>query len=84
MNKSLNGESVTMTEDEQTTLEAFRADFQAQIDAIQYKFERQKAYASIESQLDMMYRDIENDTLDTTGEFYLHRKGVKDNNPKPA
>ncbi len=45
---------------------------------------RMLAYPHIKDQLDMLFRDIENGTLDTTGEFYAAIKAVKDAHPKPA
>ena len=41
-------------------------------------------YPDIGEQLDKLFHDIENDTLDTTGEFYTALKAVKDHYPKPV
>ena len=40
-------------------------------------------YAEIGDQLDMLYKDIVADKLDTTGTWATHIKAVKDANPKP-
>jgi hypothetical protein len=39
-------------------------------------------YGKITEQLDKLFHDIDNGTLDKTGQFYTFIKGVKDNNPK--
>lgn len=44
---------------------------------------RKAEYPSLEEQLDLLFKDIHNDTLDKTGDFYTKLKAVKDNNPKP-
>ena len=48
-----------------------------------YKNERLVKYASISDQLDMLYKDIVDGKLDTTGTWATHIKAVKDANPKP-
>ena len=45
---------------------------------------RKAEYPSLEQQLDLLFKDIDNDTLDKTGNFYTTLKAVKDNNPKPS
>jgi hypothetical protein len=45
---------------------------------------RKLQYPSVEQQLDLLFKDIDNDTLDKTGDFYTKLKTVKDNNPKPS
>jgi len=45
---------------------------------------RKAEYPSLEEQLDLLFKDIDNDTLDKTGDFYTKLKTVKDNNPKPS
>ena len=40
------------------------------------------AYPSVGEQLDLLYHDIENDTLNTSGEFYQAIRAIKDANPK--
>ena len=44
---------------------------------------RKLEYPSLEQQLDLLFKDIDNNTLDKTGDFYTTLKAVKDNNPKP-
>jgi hypothetical protein len=41
------------------------------------------AYEAIEEQLDKLFHDIENGTLDKTGDFYTSIKKIKDSVPKP-
>ena len=48
-----------------------------------YDQQRAAEYASMREQLDMLWHDINNGTLDKTGVFYTHIKSVKDANPKP-
>ena len=48
-----------------------------------YKNERLVKYASLSDQLDMLYKDIVDGKLDTTGTWATHIKAVKDANPKP-
>ena len=43
---------------------------------------RRKAYGSIESQLDLLYHDMDADKGDKTGEWYKAVKAVKVANPK--
>jgi hypothetical protein len=45
---------------------------------------RKSEYPSLEVQLDKLFHDIDNGTLDETGEFFTALKEVKDNNPKPS
>tara|TARA_R100001510_G_scaffold55320_1_gene59088 strand:- start:454 stop:762 length:309 start_codon:yes stop_codon:yes gene_type:complete len=46
-------------------------------------FEGKATYASFGDQLDMLYKDIVEGKLDTTGTWATHIKAVKDANPKP-
>ena len=48
-----------------------------------YKMDRALAYPQLAEQLDKLWHDINNGTLDETGEFFTALKTVKDNNPKP-
>jgi hypothetical protein len=43
---------------------------------------RRANYAPLEDQLDMLWHDINNGTLDKDGAFYAHIKAVKDGAPK--
>ena len=43
---------------------------------------RRKAYGSIESQLDLLYHDMDADKGDKTGEWYKAIKAIKVANPK--
>ena len=49
---------------------------------LRYQQPRKKAYPNIAEQLDMLFHDIDNGTLDKTGSFYTALKLIKDNNPK--
>ncbi len=40
-------------------------------------------YASYGEQLDMLYKDMVEGKLDTSGSWATHIKAVKDGNPKP-
>ena len=53
-------------------------------EANSYKWDRETAYPELKEQLDKLYHDINNGTLDETGEFFTALKTVKDNNPKPS
>ena len=48
-----------------------------------YQGARQNEYPSLAEQLDKLFHDIENGTLDQTGEFFTVLKAVKDSHPKP-
>jgi hypothetical protein len=41
-------------------------------------------YPQLGEQFDKLWHDINNGTLDNTGEFFTALKEVKDNNPKPG
>lgn len=43
---------------------------------------RIEAYGILENQLDMIWHDINNNTLDQTGTFFAYVKDVKDTYPK--
>jgi hypothetical protein len=47
-----------------------------------YKEKRIVEYGNIAEQLDKIWHDIDNGTLDKTGAFYNYIKAVKDNSPK--
>ena len=49
-----------------------------------YKMARALAYPQLAEQFDKLWHDINNGTLDETGEFFTALKTVKDNNPKPG
>ena len=48
-----------------------------------YKNRRSEQYPPLGEQLDKLFHDIENGTLDANGEFFTTLKAVKDSNPKP-
>lgn len=47
-----------------------------------WREQRFNGYGKIGEQLDKLFHDIENGTLDKSGEFYAHIKSVKDSIPK--
>lgn len=52
-------------------------------DAKEYARDRQASYPYIGDQLDKLYHDIENGTLDNSGEFFTAIQAVKTAIPKP-
>jgi len=50
--------------------------------SLTYDQERIALYKAIGDQLDLIWHDIDNGTLDITGEFYSAIKSVKDAHPK--
>jgi len=56
----------------------------AKFDAVVYKNRRSEQYPALGEQLDKLFHDIENGTLDTNGDFFRTLKAVKDANPKPS
>ena len=87
----INGERVAFTADEETARDAEETAAIAEIAATRYKENRicgigttVSGYGSIGEQLDKLYHDINNGTLDETGEFFTALKTVKDDNPKPS
>ena len=73
-------EDITQPTDEAIATEQAR--LQAEYDANQYQ--RDRVYPQLEEQFDKLWHDINNGTLDNTGEFFTALKEVKDNNPKPG
>ena len=73
-------EDITQPTDEAIATEQAR--LQAEYDANQYQ--RDRVYPQLGEQFDKLWYDINNGTLDNTGEFFTALKEVKDNNPKPG
>ena len=73
---------------EQSKIDAARTTLDAEAAAVKYKTDRttdgSTIYASFGDQLDMLYKDIVEGKLDTTGTWATHIKAVKDANPKPS
>jgi len=71
----------------QSNIDAARVALDAEAAAVKYKTDRttngSTTYASFGDQLDMLYKDIVDGKLDTTGTWATHIKAVKDANPKP-
>ena len=55
---------------------------EADYDAKQYQRDRQ--YPNLGEQFDLLFKDINEGTLDKTGGFYTAIKAVKDKHPKPS
>lgn len=66
--------------DEKITALAAQKDYDANQS---YKDNRKSAYPQLAEQFDKLWHDINNGTLDETGEFFTALKQVKDDNPKP-
>jgi hypothetical protein len=76
-NEVVKGDIITLPADEVAQMEA-------DVIATAHHTPRILAYPSVGEQLDLLYHDIENDTLNTSGEFYQAIRAIKDANPKPA
>ena len=63
-------------------IEAYRQTAWEAIQDRSYKAKRSEEYPFIKQQLDNLWHDIENDTLDKTGKFYTSISAVKSNHPK--
>jgi hypothetical protein len=70
------GDMWTVSEEDAAMIEADRV-------ANLHKQARMMKYPNVKEQLDMLFHDIHNGTLDTSGEFYTAIKAVKDAHPKP-
>ena len=79
------GKSVTL---EQSKIDTARTTLNTEAAAVKYKTDRttdgSTIYASFGDQLDMLYKDMLADKLDTTGTWATHIKAVKDANPKAS
>ena len=79
------GSKITLV---QSDIDAARATIDAEAAAIKYQTDRttdgSTKYDTIGNQLDMLYKDIVDGKLDTTGTWATHIKAVKDANPKPS
>lgn len=83
--KIVNGIKTPLTEEELIELQAKRdaAALDEQLNG--YKRSREKEYKDVHEYLDMIWHAIDQGlTLDTTSQFYLDRKAVKDKYPKPS
>ncbi len=49
---------------------------------LKYQQPRKLAYPSVEEQLDKLFHDIDNDTLNKNGKFYQILKSIKNSYPK--
>tara|TARA_B100000287_G_scaffold390618_1_gene401668 strand:+ start:484 stop:855 length:372 start_codon:yes stop_codon:yes gene_type:complete len=55
----------------------------ASILATKYFYDRKNEYPAIGEQLDKLYHDIKNGTLDSEGEFFTALNAIKNKHPKP-
>ena len=79
-----NGDKVEAIEQPQYTLEEIRAKYPEAEKVIANRGisqTREQQYGRIQDQLDKIYHDIANGTLDQTGDWFTSIKGVKDANP---
>lgn len=81
--KVVNGKRVDLTQEELDAQAAQNTAHNDYLASIKWRIDRQAAYKELWAQIDMLYRDIENGTVNSTGELYTHRKSVKDAYPKP-
>ena len=63
-------------------IQAKLAELQADYDSKQYQ--RDRKYPNLGEQFDLLFKDINEGTLDKTGGFYTAIKAVKDAHPKPS
>jgi len=63
-------------------IEAWKDTVQTRYTNSNVQGDRRIAYPQLGESLDKLWHDIDNGTLDKTGEFYTAMKAVKDNNPK--
>ena len=72
---------------DQTKVDAARATLDAEAAAVKYKTDRttngSTTYGTFGDQLHMLYNDIVDGTVTTSGTCATHIKAVKDANPKP-
>ena len=59
-----------------------QAELQAEYDSKQYQ--RDRKYPDLGEQFDLLFKDINEGTLDKTGGFYTAIKSVKEAHPKPS
>ena len=74
-NLKLNDDTAVMPTEEEVN---------AKIAELQVAENRRNEYPALAEQFDKLWHDINNGTLDNTGEFFTVLKEVKDNNPKPG
>ena len=75
-------DSKDITQPTQSEIDAEVAKLREQWVKEQYKRDRENSFPTIQEQLDLLWHDIENGKLDTTGSFFQKIKSVKDANPK--
>ena len=73
-NLKLNDETAVMPTEEEVN---------QKIAELQWEQNRKDNYPQLAEQFDKLWHDINNGTLDETGEFFTALKQVKDDNPKP-
>ena len=85
-NSIVNGVEVELSEEEkEATLNTWAENELArQLDEEANGYKTARVYPQLGEQFDKLWHDINNGTLDNTGEFFTALKEVKDNNPKPG
>ena len=83
MYKIIDGEVIELTGDDLAAEQARIVAEVAAAAAISYIEARLTAYGKLGDQFDMVYRDIKNECLDQTGEFFTFIDNVKTTIPKP-
>ena len=73
-NLKLNDDTAVMPTEEEVN---------AKIAELQWEQNRRNGYPALGEQFDKLWHDINNGTLDETGEFFTALKSVKDQFPKP-
>ena len=74
-----NGNSVTIDEAKvDAEIKRLKADYDSK------QYQRDRKYPNLGEQFDLLFKDINEGTLDKTGGFYTAIKSVKDAHPKPS
>lgn len=79
----VDGVRIDLTQEEIDAKIAEDAAFQAEKTANEYKIKRKRDMKDSKDLLEKLYNDLDNGTLDKTGDFYLAMKKVMDDNPAP-
>ena len=82
-NKYVNGELVSLSEDEEKALQEEAKKYKEELAKTKYARNRSYNYPSITEQLDLLYHDMTAGKGDKTGEWYKAVNKVKTDNPKP-
>ena len=73
------GNPLNITKEQiQAKIEELQADYDSK------QYQRDRKYPDLGEQFDLLFKDINEGTLDKTGGFYTAIKAVKDAHPKPS